>query len=144
MKQHRLIRLLCAAAILVIALCTLAACGDDTDVVINSPDTAATTTTAPVPLGPMTLENLTREMAPDMTWSAIKMYDHTVVDSNHARFEVRDDNDNVCTLDVTFDEAADTVSQADLTYGELTVSVLTDSTAPIRDIMVAIRQANEA
>ena len=130
--------------ILLIALCSLAGCSDNTDAVITTPsDTVATEPTAPVPLGPMTLEDLTRIMSPAMTWSDIMMYDHTAVDDTHATFEVSDQSGNKCTLAVTYDAVADIVTVADLSYGDLTFSVLTDSTAPIRDIMVAIRQANE-
>ena len=143
MKHHRFSRLLCAATILLIALCSLAGCGDNSDAVISTPTDAVTEPTAPVPLGPMTLEDLTRIMSPNMTWSDIMMYDYTAVDDTHATFEVSDANGNVCTLAVTYDAVADVVTVADLSYGELTYSVLTDSTAPIRDIMVAIRQANE-
>lgn len=144
MKHHRFFRLLCAATILLIMLCSLAGCGDQSDAVITAPDEPTTTApTQPVPLGPMTLEDLTRIMSPAMTWSEIMMYDHTAVDDTHATFEVSDQSGNKCTLAVTYDAIADIVTVADLSYGELTYSVLTDSTAPIRDIMVAIRQATE-
>lgn len=142
MKQHRLFRVMCLATILLVAACALTACGDSTDVVVTTPTDTATPT-EPVPLGQMTLADLTRLMKPTMAWSAIKMYDHTAVDATHAVFEVSDGNGNLCTLNVTFDEATDTISQADISYGDLTLNALTDSTAVIRDIMVAIRQATE-
>lgn len=141
MKVSRFLRMACAIAALAVAVCALPACNDTGDVNINN--TPVEQQSEPVPKGQMTLFDLMMIMSETMAWSDIRDYDHTLVTDTNAVFEVSDEKGNLCTLDVTFDAAADTISKADLTYGDLTLSALTESTSVVRDIMVAIRLATE-
>ena len=134
------------AAILVVAAVALSmsACYQPPGGVIDNTDTTTTThepkPTVPAKEGQLTLSLLLGLMKPDMKWSQLKPFTHSNTDDTHATFTVADNYGKECTLTVTYDEAADTVSQADLSYGDASVSVLTDNTLVIRTIMLAMNK----
>ncbi len=134
------------AAILVVAAVALSmsACYQPPGGVIDNTDTTTTThepkPTIPAKEGQLTLSLLLGLMKPDMKWSQLKPFTHSNTDDTHATFTVADNYGKECTLTVTYDESADTVSQADLSYGDASVSVLTDNTLVIRTIMLAMNK----
>ncbi len=141
-------------AAILLTLCALAlsmtACFTAPDVVEPTDDTTAstdapvedtpeeTTPTVAVPKGQLSLSLLMGVMSKDMTWSELSVFDHTVTDDTHAVFEVADGFGKTCQLTATFDAAADTVSEATLSYNGTSVNVLTDDTLVIRTIMIAM------
>ncbi len=133
-----------AAAILTVAAVTLtmSACYQPPGGVIDNTDSTTAqnepTPTVPAKEGQLTLSLLLGLMRPEMKWSQLSPYLHSNTDDTHATFAVADNYGKECTLTVTYDEAADTISQADLSYGDKTVSVLTDNTLVIRTIMLAM------
>ena len=134
------------AAILVVAAVALSmsACYQPPGGVIDNTDTTTTThepkPTVPAKEGQLTLSLLLGLMKPDMKWSQLKPFTHSNTDDTHATFTVADNYGKECTLTVTYDEAADTISQADLSYDDASVSVLTDNTLVIRTIMLAMNK----
>ena len=142
----RLTAVLCVLTAL--CLC-MTACFTAPDLVINEPDTPATSAptepivtkaTVPVPEGQLSLSLIMGIMASDMKWSELSGYAHTTTDDTHAVFTVADGYGKACELAVTFDAAADTVSAADLSYGNTSVNILCDDTIVIRDIMIAMNK----
>ena len=147
----RIAALLCATAA---ACMMLTACFTTPDIKLPNPDepsspetvttapseTVPTTPTVPVPKGQLSLSLLMGVMAEDMAWSEISVYDHTDVDDTHAAFAVADGYGKECTLNVTYDAAADTVSEATLSYNDTSVNVLSDDTLVIRTIMIAMNE----
>ena len=130
--------------VLAVAL-TMSACYQPPGGVIDDPNATATTKDEPTPTlpakdGQLTLSLLLGVMKADMKWSQLSPYTHTDVDDTHATFAVADNYGKECTLSVTYDAAADTVSEATLSYKDTSVSVLTDNTLVIRTIMLAMNQ----
>ena len=134
------------AAILVVAAVafTMSACYHPPGGVVDNTDTTTTEQeskpTIPAKEGQLTLSLLLGLMKPEMKWSVLSPYTHSNTDDTHATFAVADNYGKECTLTVTYDEAADTISQADLSYGDASVSVLTDNTLVIRTIMLAMNK----
>lgn len=102
--------------------------------------TASTKPTVAVEQGTLTLSTLMGMMRETMKWSDFSNYTHTDVDDSHARFIVADSYGKECILSVTYDAEANTVSTADLSYGDTTVSVLSNNTLVIRTIMLAMNK----
>ncbi len=124
---------------------TMCACYQPPTVTVTDPENTPTTEmtakpTLPAKDGQLTLSLLLGVMKSDMKWSDISAYTHTATDDTHATFTVADNYGKECTLAVTFDAAADTISEATLSYGEESVSVLTDNTLVIRTIMIAMNK----
>lgn len=132
---------LCAAVCLLLTLC---ACGPQmphisTDPVsADTPPTSVGKPSAPAPGTRLTLSDVMGEMGATMRWSAMSNYEHTRLDAVSAVFPVSDAEGNECTLTVTLDEAADTLTSAQLSYGDVSINILTDDTMVIREIMKAM------
>lgn len=128
----------------VCGLVTLCACSPQmptisTDPLSDTPTTEAVyTPTLPAPGTRLTLSALLSEMGATMHWSAVKNYEHTRQDAVSATFPVSDADGNECTLVVTFDEAADLLTKAELSYENTTVDILTDDAMVIRKILLAM------
>ena len=134
-----------AALIAVLALTlTLSACFSTPDVVIEQGDSTETEETSaptfPAKEGQMTLSILMSVMGETMKWSKISTYTHDVADDGKAVFAVADNYGKECTLTVAYDESADNVTEAVLSYGDQSVSVLSDNTLVIRTIMIAMNE----
>lgn len=131
---------LCLTALMLVTLC---ACGPQmpsisTDPVSGNPTISVGKPTPPAPGTRLTLADLMGEMGATMHWSAMKNYEHTQQDAVSAIFPVSDSQGNECTLVVTFDEAADKLVTAQLSYGDVSIDILTDDTMVIRKIMLAM------
>lgn len=138
--NNRVVSLLVAACLLAL----LCACSPPMPTISTEPlssgdgDAAVYTPTLPAPGTPMQLSDLVGEMGAVMHWSAMKNYEHTRQDVLTALFPVSDGEGHECTLTVTFDEAADVLTQATLSYADVSINILTDDTMVIRQIMVAM------
>lgn len=127
-----------------VMLLTMTACFKPANTTVETgvtPTTQPTETrvTVPVPTGLMSFEVLMTKVDSDTAWSELQVYEHTMIDDTHARFVVQNSSGKQCTLAVTFDAAADNVTEAVLTHGNQAVDVLTDdNTVALRSIMVAM------
>lgn len=145
MKTSLLRRAAAMLTVLAIAF-VMTACYQPPGAVITDPNSPSQNTTeAPTPTfpakdGQLTLSLLLGIMKSDMQWSRISPYTHTLNDDTHATFAVADNYGKECTLSVTFDAAADKVTEATLSYKDVSVDVLTDNTLVIRTIMVAMNE----
>ncbi len=135
------------AALLCLFAMLLTACGEEPNVTIinvedDEPTTTApsTATTDPEHRGQLTISALMVRTDADMKWSWIKPYDHTVTEEGHALFKVSNEYGKECDLNVTFDEATDVISEAVLSYGDTSVSVLTEDTFVIRTVLLAMNE----
>lgn len=145
-----LVRRLTAVCLTLALMFSLCACFETPDVIISEqPDssdngetvtTHQTKTTFPAKEGQLTLSLLMSIMSSNMKWSDVSSFVHTDVDDTHASFAVADNYGKECTLDVVYDAQADTVSDAVLSYGDASVSVLSDNTLVIRTIMLAMNE----
>lgn len=129
---------LIARVLLFALLFTLPACGESptTTVTVEPFETEPITVTTAVPLN-VTLDSLYSHMSPDMAWSYLSEYVHTVSVPGNADFVVQH-GDKTLSLHVLFDELNDKVTVADLTYGTTTVSLLTDDHSTMRTILKAV------
>ena len=118
-------------------------------VIVNPDDTPSGETqptkeepipTLPAEEGQLTLSLLLGIMKAKMTWSQLASYNHSKVDDTHATFIVADNYGKECTLNVTYDTATDAISEAVLSYKDVSVDVLTDNTLVIRSIMLAMNE----
>lgn len=138
---HRL-----TALCLVLALAvTMCACYQTPGATITDASSTTTTESKTVPTfpaaeGQLTLALLMGIMRSDMKWSQIGSYTHTDVDDSHATFAVADNYGKECLLSVTYDAATDVISEATLSYEDVSVDVLSDNTLVIRTIMVAMNE----
>ena len=88
----------------------------------------------------MVMQYQSLSMSSHMKWSELSIYTFSAVDDTHASFAVADNYGKECTLNVTYDANADTVSEATLSYGDASVNVLSDNTLVIRTIMLAMNE----
>lgn len=149
--KHWLWRAAAATAVLFVLAMGLTACGDKNDAVIiydtdpteageTAEDTNTTNPTQPIPEGRMALTDLMVIMGPDMAWSDVSDFEHTDISDSEASFTVQNNSGQTCTLTVTYDKAADTVSKATLSCGDVELDALSGETAIIRKILVAMNQ----
>lgn len=147
MNNQKGIRVIAAVCALCASAALLAACGEDPDVVINDAQgnavTEATTATTQKVYTQMTLSDLLGYMDTQMKWSTIEPHPHTDVDASHATFAVLNDNGKEAILSVTYDAATDVVSEAVLSYGDVTVNMLSDNTIEMRKILLAMKDKEE-
>ncbi len=146
------LRRIAAVCITIALILSLSACFETPDVIISeepnasdSTDATVTTTpqtkvTFPAKEGQLTLSLLMSVMSSNMKWSELSPFTFSAVDDTHASFTVADNYGKECTLDVVYDAASDTVSEATLSYGDASVNVLTDNTLVIRTIMLAMNE----
>lgn len=136
------------AALLCLMAMLLTACGEEKpDVTIINVEDGEPTTTAPSTAttdpdhrGQLTVSSLMVRTDENMQWSWIKPYDHTITEEGHALFKVSNEYGKECDLNVTFDEATDVISEAVLSYGDTSVSVLTEDTFVIRTVLLAMNE----
>lgn len=96
--------------------------------------------TVAVPYGQMTLLDVMSINEPSIAWSRLSKYTHSLHSGTTATFLVADTYGGELELKVEFDAQKDQVNRADLHYGELAVSILTDDNAVLDPIFEAIRQ----
>ncbi len=141
--SNRTARILAVISLIAIAV-MLPACNNsevqisefEPEVVKITTTKAPTTTTNPafsyyppaveVPATKLQIGNMQALMSSTLAWSTLKAYDHTIAADGSAVFAVSDGHGYDLMLTVVFDETADTVSVADLTFEDTTVSLLTE------------------
>lgn len=130
------------AALSVTLIGGMTACGDSpsSTVVIGAEEDGLTRATVPVDYGTMTLSDVMAINAPTIKWSKLSLYTHTVTETGSALFSVVDTYGEEATLTVTYDAATDNVITADLSYGDITVSILTHDNTVLLPILEAMEE----
>lgn len=110
-------------------------------------DTAATTTTtAPTeeqgPLTP-TVSDVFILYSTELAWSDLEPFAHTKTGDNTAHFDLVDKYGEQCALDVVIDPESGLLTEANITYNELTQTLLTDEYADLAEILRAMSEARE-
>lgn len=144
MKTTRFLR---SVAQLTILLCTVALCLTSCyqipptiiDPVEDSPST--TRPTVAVSGAQLTLNILLGIHDDIIPWSTLEGYDHDMISDNAARFTVVDDYGTECALHVTVDTESGLLTEATLSYGEISESILTDSIVGLSRILRAMSEA---
>lgn len=111
---------------------------NDTPAVITPSDSTPTKPTVAVPKTQLTLSDLMAINDPNLTWSRLSVFEHTVGDDGTATFKVSDTYGGEATLAVEFDAEKDVVTKADLMYEDLTASILTEDNFALMPIMQAM------
>ncbi len=107
----------------------------------DTEETYATRPTVAVPESKLTLSKLVNLYDVTMPWSAIESYDHEMTSDNTAHFVVADGYGTECSLDVVIDWDNGLLTEATLTYGDASESILTYSLQGINRIMLLMSKA---
>ncbi len=132
---------LTAVCILLILMMSMTACGGrESTVKVESfatePITVTTAYSEPVTLE---LNTLYAIMAPTMHWSDLAAFIHTDTADGKAEFVVKH-NEQTLLLQVEYNKESNSVSVAELSYGDTAVSVLTDDRMVMRTILEALSE----
>lgn len=144
-------------AALLLAVCTavlcFAACQPNTPPVVDPLDDTTTTvastttasaypthTTVPARENQLTLMTLLDIHAPVLPWSLLESYDHTKTGDNTAEFVVADNFGHECKLNVTIDPDSGNLTEAVLSYGDVTANVLDESSLGLLNILTALNK----
>ena len=99
--------------------------------------------TFPAKEGQLTLSLLLGIISENMKWSEVSAYTHELTENEdgtqHAHFAVANNYGKECDMNVTFNPDTDEITEATLSYGDVSVDILTDNTLVIRTIMVAMK-----
>ncbi len=133
----------------VAAVILLTACGcheQAPTVVIDPVDTDAVTTTTvrqEIIDRQLVLTDLLHLNGATMKWSWLESYFHQKTSDTTAEFAVESNNDPSikATLYVTFDAATNTITQADVTYADVTASMLSDNDGDLYPVMRKMLEA---
>lgn len=126
------------------AMLLLTGCNPDSPAIITPSDSTPTKPTVAVPASQMTLNDVMAINDDEMLWSRLSVFEHTMNDDGTATFKVADTYGEEATLVAAFDADADIVTKADLTYGDVTVNILTDDNFVLMPIIQAMHDKNEA
>ena len=140
---------LVAAVLAVVALCALmTSCYEAPPTVIDPvDDTPTTTATATVeeetgPLKP-TVSDVFVLNSTELSWNDLNVFEHTMTGDNTAHFDIVATNGNVCSLDVVIDPESGLVTEANITYDDMTQTLLTDDYFELVPIIRAINGTEE-
>lgn len=130
-------------AVLMLLCGMLTACREPSPVVIQPVDEEDAYTAPPmqtIPEGKMGFMDLMDLNGGGVAWSRFAMYEHTLIDETTAEFEVllNIDLSVIATLCVTFDAATDTVSQASVSYKDVTVDLMIDNDGELIPLLAAM------
>lgn len=116
---------------------------DDTTTTVAADATTTVTypthATVAVPENQLTLNMLFALHSTTLPWSALESYNHTKTSDTTAEFVVADTFGHECMLYVTIDPDSGNLTVADLTYGDLTVTVLDDKS---KGLLKMLRELN--
>ena len=144
-------------AALSLAVCTaavcLSACKPNTPPVVDPFDDSTTATTAsgyptyptyptyatlPAKENQLTLMVLLDLHGPTIAWSSLESYTHTKTGDNTAAFVVADNFGHECDFRVTIDPATGNLTEAILSYKDITANVLDESSLGLLNILTAL------
>lgn len=135
---------LAAAALVFTMLAAMTSCYQAPPTVIDPvDDTGATTTTAPVDENALlkpTVSDVFVLNSTTLSWDELKIFEHTMTGDNTAHLDVVAQNGNVCALDVVIDPESGLLTEATISYKDLTQTLLTDD---YFDLIRIIRAVNE-
>lgn len=140
------IGLLCVLSVMLVGLCACTGNRPSSTVTIDPIDDGglAGRPTVAVPNGQMTFNDLMALNGTSISWDRISKYTHSMQSGTSAVFYVADTYGEEMTLQVEFDADQDAVLRADLSYADLTVSLLTDDDAVLVPILQALRDKHNA
>lgn len=153
--MNRVFRIAALLLAVSVAVLCFAACKPNTPPVVDPLDDAtttvadtATTTTSSYPThttvaareNQLTLMTLLDIHAPVLPWSLLESYDHTKTGDNTAEFVVADNFGHECKLNVTIDPDSGNLTEAVLSYGDVTASVLDESSLGLLNILTALNK----
>lgn len=139
---------LAAAVLTVVALCALmTSCYEAPPTVIDPVDDTTTTTLVPVeeetgPLKP-TVSDVFVLNSTELAWDDLKIFEHTMTGDNTAHLDVVGNTGNVCSLDVVIDPESGLLTEATITYGDMTQTLLTDDYFDLVSIIRAVNGIEE-
>ncbi len=135
------VALLCLLGVMLVALSACTGSRPSATVTVNPIDDGglAGRPTVAVPYGQMTFSDLMALNGSSISWARLSKYTHSMQSGTSAVFYVADTYGEQMELQVTFDADADAVTRADLLYGELTVSLLTDDDSVLIPVLEALR-----
>lgn len=140
-------RWMITATLCVLAMLTMTACFKPSNVTVQTGEEATQTqptetrVTVAVPKGQLTVELLMAVVDADTAWTELNSYTHTLTDESHATFTVMSSDGKECTLVAAFDAATDKVTEATLSYGDVTADILSDdNTVALRTVMIAMNE----
>lgn len=125
------IRLVALTLALLTALPLLAACGkgnvkvsDNTTAIPYVNDNGySTRPTVYVPENQLTMMTVMMLVRPNMKWSAVSGYEHTVIEENKAEFCVADGTGFEATMTVDYDPQNDRVEKVILTFRDVSADI---------------------
>ncbi len=116
--------------------------GQQTPAVTNP--TYVTQPTVPTPEGHLAIPDLMRLHGETMLWSDLEPYTHTMLDDYTAQFPVFDTYGKTCTLTVAIDYDTGYLTEATLSYGEVSSDIMTSSLTCFSSIMQALENDTAA
>ena len=137
-----------AAAVLACAmLCAaMTSCYEAPPTIIDPVDDTATTTTATTvpeedegPLKP-TVSDVFVLNSTTLSWKDLQVFEHTMTGDNTAHLDVVGNNGNVCALDVVIDPESGLLTEATISYKDMTQTLLTDDYFELVSIIRAINE----
>jgi len=129
-----------AVCLLLVLMMSLTACGEkESTVKVESFSTEPiTVTTAPAEPTTLSLNTLYSIMSPTMRWSYLTGFIFTETGDGKADFVVEHENQTLL-LQVEYDKDADSITAAELSYGDTAINVLTDDRTAMRTILLALK-----
>ncbi len=143
---------LTAAVLACVALCAvMTACYEAPPTVIDPVDDTVTTTTAPVGDEPSesdapekpTVDDVFVLNSTTLAWKDLSVFEHTMTGDNTAHLDVVAKNGNVCALDVVIDPESGLLTEATISYKDMTQTLLTDDYFDLIGIIRAVNEADE-
>ncbi len=133
------------AAVLTMVLMLLTACSGKPSATVNIEPVKNGLTGRPtvaVPEKQMVFTTLMEMNGVNISWKRLECYDHAVIDEDSAVFAVADTYGEECSLYVDFNAETDAVTRADVVYGDVTLSILTDDDIVLLQLLRAFEQAH--
>lgn len=139
--MKRLMRMLALLAALAMLCGALTACRNTEPVVITPVEEEEPDPPDPyIPEDQLRFTDLLTLNATHIPWSWLEPYQHTLIGDNTAQFTIALNTDPsvVSVMTVTFDKEANEVLTADATYGDVTVSLLTENNGDLLPLLAAM------
>ena len=107
---------------------------DEVEQTTTTEETFVTRPTVALPEARLTLDELIRIHNDEMPWSSLEGFEHEMIDDETAHFVVSDNYGVECSLDVTIDWDSEYLTEATLSYGDVSEDILTMSVQGITRI----------
>lgn len=134
-----------AVAVLTLVLTLLTACSGKPSATVNIEPVKNGLTGRPtvaVPEKQMVFTTLMEMNGLNISWEKLSRYDHAVIDEDSVVFAVADTYGEECSLYVDYNPETDAVTRADVVYGDMTLSILTDDDIVLMQLLRAFEQTH--